>query len=163
MLQRACGELMALKNVVVINDEAHHCYREKAQTDEQDQLKGEDKDEAKKNNEAARLWISGIEALKRKVGVRATYDLSATPFFLRGSGYAEGTLFPWTISDFSLMDAIECGIVNSPVRSSGDEIQDNPLTAREGKSIHHQRRSACAVAAAAAPLSWLERSARSKA
>jgi type III restriction enzyme len=65
MLQRACGELMALKNVVVINDEAHHCYREKAQTDEQAQLKGEDKDEATKNNEAARLWISGIEALKR--------------------------------------------------------------------------------------------------
>ena len=29
MLQRACGELLALKNVVVINDEAHHCYREK--------------------------------------------------------------------------------------------------------------------------------------
>ena len=42
------------------------------------------------------------------------YDLSATPFFLRGSGYAEGTLFPWTVSDFSLMDAIECGIVKLP-------------------------------------------------
>ena len=94
MLQRACGELMALKNVVVINDEAHHCYREKPQTDEEAELKGDDKDEAKKNNEAARLWISGIEALKHKVGVRAVYDLSATPFFLRGSGYAEGTLFP---------------------------------------------------------------------
>jgi type III restriction enzyme len=94
MLQRACGELMALKNVVVLNDEAHHCYREKAQSDEQSELKGEDKEEAKKNNEAARLWISGIEALKRKIGVRAVYDLSATPFFLRGSGYAEGTLFP---------------------------------------------------------------------
>ena len=64
-------------------------------------MKGEDRDEAKKNNAAARLWITGIEALKRKVGVRAVYDLSATPFFLRGSGYAEGTLFPWTISDFS--------------------------------------------------------------
>src|SRR3546814_3047197 len=75
---------------------------------------GEDKDEAKKNNEAARLWISGIEAVKRKLGVRTVYDLSATPFFLRGSGYAEGTLFPWTMSDFSLMDAIECGIVKLP-------------------------------------------------
>lgn len=42
------------------------------------------------------------------------YDLSATPFFLRGSGYREGTLFPWTVSDFSLMDAIECGIVKLP-------------------------------------------------
>ena len=85
MLQRACGELMALKNIVVINDEAHHCYREKPDADDDD-LKGEEKDEAKKNNEAARLWISGIEALKKKVGVRAVYDLSATPFFLRGRG-----------------------------------------------------------------------------
>jgi type III restriction enzyme len=114
MLQRACGELMALKNVVAINDEAHHCYREKPDADDEDELKGEEKEEAKKNNEAARLWINGLEALKRKVGVRAVYDLSATPFFLRGSGYAEGTLFPWTVSDFSLMDAIECGIVKLP-------------------------------------------------
>jgi type III restriction enzyme len=114
MLQRACGELMALKHVVVINDEAHHCYREKPPTDDEPKLKGDDKEEAEKNNEAARLWISGIETLKRKVGVRAVYDLSATPFFLRGSGYAEGTLFPWTVSDFSLMDAIECGIVKLP-------------------------------------------------
>lgn len=114
MLQRACGELLAMKNVVVINDEAHHCYREKPGTDDESEFKGDEKDEAKKNNEAARLWISGIEALNRKVGVRAVYDLSATPFFLRGSGYAEGTLFPWTVSDFSLMDAIECGIVKLP-------------------------------------------------
>ena len=42
------------------------------------------------------------------------YDLSATPFFLRGSGYPEGTLFPWVVSDFSLIDAIECGIVKVP-------------------------------------------------
>ena len=117
MLQRACGELMALKNVVVINDEAHHCYREKPQTNEEPALKGDDKEEAKKNNEAARLWISGIEALKRKTGVRVVYDLSATPFFLSGSGYAEGTLFPWTVSDFSLMDAIECGIVKAAARA----------------------------------------------
>lgn len=108
MLQRACGELLSIKNVVVINDEAHHCYREKsgAEVDKDD--------EAKENREAARLWISGIEALKRKVGLRAVYDLSATPFFLRGSGYEEGTLFPWVVSDFSLIDAIECGIVKLP-------------------------------------------------
>src|ERR1700730_8231116 len=105
---------MTVKNCVAINDEAHHCYREKPDADEEEDLKGEDKDEAKKNNEAARLWISGIEALKRKIGVRAVYDLSATPFFLRGSGYREGTLFPWVVSDFSLMDAIECGIVKLP-------------------------------------------------
>ncbi|WP_420963380.1 BPTD_3080 family restriction endonuclease [Brucella sp. IR073] len=112
MLQRACGDLLQLKNIVVINDEAHHCYRERPHSDED--LKGDAKDEAKENNETARLWISGIEALKRKVGVRAVYDLSATPFFLYGSGYEEGTLFPWVVSDFSLVDAIECGIVKLP-------------------------------------------------
>lgn len=77
-------------------------------------LKGDDKKEAEKNNEAARLWISGLEVVNRKLGVARVIDLSATPFFLRGSGYAEGTLFPWTMSDFSLMDAIECGIVKLP-------------------------------------------------
>ena len=87
-------------------------------------MKGDDKREAKKDNEAARLWINGIEAVKRKLGVRAVYDLSATPFFLRGSGYAEGTLFPWTISDFSLMDAIECGIVKLPRVPVADNIPD---------------------------------------
>jgi len=114
MLRRAIDDLFTMKNIVVINDEAHHCYREKAGTDEVADSKGDDKKEAKENNEAARLWINGIEAIKRKVGVRAVYDLSATPFFLRGSGYREGTLFPWTVSDFSLMDAIECGIVKLP-------------------------------------------------
>jgi type III restriction enzyme len=122
MLQRVMPELMGMKNVLVINDEAHHCYREKPQNDDLDDLKGEEKDEAKKNNEAARLWISGIEMVKRLLGVNRVYDLSATPFFLRGSGYAEGTLFPWTMSDFSLMDAIECGIVKLPRVPVADNI-----------------------------------------
>ncbi|MFC5517255.1 BPTD_3080 family restriction endonuclease [Kaistia terrae] len=125
MLQRACGELLTLKNVVVINDEAHHCYRERPGTDEEAEVKGEEKEEAKKNNDAARLWISGLEALKRKVGLRALYDLSATPFFLRGSGYDEGTLFPWVISDFSLVDAIECGIVKLPRVPVADNSVNN--------------------------------------
>ncbi len=117
MIQRVMPDLMGMKNVMVLNDEAHHCYREKpADEDDEgvDDLKGDEKDEAEKNREAARLWISGIEAVNKKLGVRHIVDLSATPFFLRGSGYAEGTLFPWTASDFSLMDAIECGIVKLP-------------------------------------------------
>ena len=117
MIQRVMPELMGMKNVVVINDEAHHCYREKvsdADGETEDDLKGDDKSDAKEANAAARMWISGIEAIKRKLGVSLVYDLSATPFFLRGSGYIEGTLFPWTMSDFSLMDAIECGIVKLP-------------------------------------------------
>ena len=114
MIRRVAGDLMGLKNIVVINDEAHHCYREKPGNDDISELKGDERKDAEKENEAARLWINGIEAFKRKLGVRAVYDLSATPFFLRGSGYAEGTLFHWTVSDFSLMDAIESGIVKLP-------------------------------------------------
>lgn len=113
MLERACGDLLSFRHVNVINDEAHHCYRHKVGADDE-KLSGDEKKEADDNEEAARLWINGIEALKRKVGVRAVYDLSATPFFLRGSGYEEGTLFPWVVSDFSLMDAIESGIVKLP-------------------------------------------------
>jgi type III restriction enzyme len=116
MLERACGKLLRFERVNVINDEAHHCYRHKVGGDVEEPLTGDDKKEAAENEEAARLWINGIEALGRKLskGVRVVYDLSATPFFLRGSGYPEGYLFPWVVSDFSLMDAIECGIVKLP-------------------------------------------------
>src|SRR6266705_664809 len=122
MLQRVMPDLMGMKNILVINDEAHHCYREKPKEADDEDLKGEDKKEAEKNNEAARLWISGLEAVNRKLGLSHVIDLSATPFFLRGSGYAEGTLFPWTMSDFSLMDAIECGIVKLPRVPVADNI-----------------------------------------
>jgi type III restriction enzyme len=114
MIQRVMPDLMGMKNILVLNDEAHHCYREKPTPDEDEDLKGDERKEAEKNNEAARLWISGLEAVNRKLGLTRVIDLSATPFFLSGSGYAEGTLFPWTMSDFSLMDAIECGIVKLP-------------------------------------------------
>ena len=122
MLQRVMPELMGMKNILILNDEAHHCYREKPGEEEEDGLKGEDKKEAEKNREAARLWISGLETVGRKLGINRVIDLSATPFFLRGSGYAEGTLFPWTLSDFSLMDAIECGIVKLPRVPISDNI-----------------------------------------
>jgi len=114
MLQRVMPDLMGMKNILVINDEAHHCYREKPKDADDEDLKSDEKKEAEKNNEAAHLWISGLEAVNRKLGLSRVVDLSATPFFLRGSGYGEGTLFPWTVSDFSLMDAIECGIVKLP-------------------------------------------------
>ena len=123
MLQRVMPDLMGMHNILVINDEAHHCYREKPVTEaEDDDLKGDEKKEAEHNNEAARLWISGLESVKRQLGVARVFDLSATPFFLRGSGYAEGTLFPWSMSDFSLMDAIECGIVKLPRVPVADNI-----------------------------------------
>jgi type III restriction enzyme len=121
MLQRVMPDLMGMKDILVLNDEAHHCYREKPGADDEE-LKGDDRKEAEKNKEAARVWISGLEAVNRQLGVARVIDLSATPFFLSGSGYAEGTLFPWTMSDFSLMDAIECGIVKLPRVPVADNI-----------------------------------------
>ena len=113
MVRRVCRELGNKKNIIVINDEAHHCYRRKPDG-EDDKLTGDERKEAEKREEEARVWISGLEAVKAKIGVKVVYDLSATPFFLRGSGYPEGTLFPWVVSDFSLIDAIESGIVKVP-------------------------------------------------
>lgn len=127
MLQRVMPELMGLKNILVINDEAHHCYREKPDGDSDDQLEAEDREEAATNNEAARLWISGLEIVREKIGLVNVIDLSATPFFLQGSGYAEGTIFPWTTSDFSLMDAIECGIVKLPRVPVADNIPGHDM------------------------------------
>lgn len=114
MVRRVCRELGNKKNIIVINDEAHHCYRHKPESVEEEELKGDERKEAEQREEEARIWISGIEAVKAKLGVKVVYDLSATPFFLRGSGFSEGTLFPWVVSDFSLIDAIESGIVKVP-------------------------------------------------
>ena len=122
MLQRVMPELMGVRKVLVLNDEAHHCYREKPGEKEEDTLKGDDRKEAEKNREAARLWISGLETVGKKLGINRVIDLSATPFFLSGSGYVEGTLFHWTMNDFSLMDAIECGIVKLPRVPVADNI-----------------------------------------
>ena len=128
MLQRVMPDLMGMKNILVLNDEAHHCYREKpSEEDEEGPLKGDDRTEAQKNKEAARVWISGLETVRRKLGIGRVIDLSATPFFLRGSGYREGTLFHWTVSDFSLMDAIESGIVKLPRVPVADNIPSSEM------------------------------------
>lgn len=111
MVNRAFKSLANKARILVINDEAHHCYRERPT---EEKFSGDDRKEADENNEAARVWISGLEALTQKMNVNAIVDLSATPYFLRGSGYDEGTLFPWVVSDFSLLDALECGVVKIP-------------------------------------------------
>ncbi len=127
MVRRVCAGLDARGNVLVINDEAHHCYRSRP-TDEK--LTGDERKEAEENEEEAKVWITGLEHVHRHFGrkegtkepqkgrgkqrVSAVLDLSATPFFLRGSGWPEGTLFPWVVSDFALVDAIEAGVVKVP-------------------------------------------------
>src|SRR3989344_1957260 len=111
MVNRTFKSVLNKPRVLVINDEAHHCYRENP---DHGKLTGEEREEADENNKAARVWINGLEALSKKVNINALIDLSATPYFLRGSGYQEGTMFPWTVYDFSLLDAVECGVVKIP-------------------------------------------------
>jgi type III restriction enzyme len=70
--------------------------------------------EDKARNENAGVWFKGLQAIDAKVGIKSVFDLSATPYYLSGSGYPEGYIFPWVVSDFSLMDSIESGIVKVP-------------------------------------------------
>ena len=128
MVRRVCRALGNAKHIVVLNDEAHHCYAS-APHDEEGALDADERAEAKRNVEEARVWLSGLRAVRDKIGIRAIYDLSATPFFLKGSGYAEGTLFPWVTSDFGLMDAIEAGIVKVPRVPVSDDSMTGDLPA----------------------------------
>jgi type III restriction enzyme len=127
MLKRVMSPLLGRRGIIVINDEAHHCYEEKPETDivvkrAEEETAAEASAEAESNKKAARIWINGIRTAANIVGVKVIYDLSATPFFLRGSGYREGELFGWVVSDFSLMDAIEAGIVKIPRVPTYDDV-----------------------------------------
>ena len=109
--------------IIVLNDEAHHCYQDKPL----EEPGGIDK-EAEDRNADARVWFKGLQAVRRRVGVKSVYDLSATPYYLKGSGYNEGFIFPWVVSDFSLMDAIESGIVKVPRIPVDDDAAGDLVT-----------------------------------
>lgn len=163
LVQRIMAPLMGRRGIIVINDEAHHCYEEKPSAETiidraEDESVAEARADAEENNKAARLWINGIRTVDRILGVKAVYDLSATPFFLRGSGYREGELFGWVVSDFSLMDAIEAGIVKVPrVPTRDDVVEANEPVFRHiykhirGELSRRGRRSGGAMAASDLP------------
>ncbi|MCB1795764.1 MAG: DEAD/DEAH box helicase family protein [Candidatus Competibacteraceae bacterium] len=107
--RRVLGNLYDRAPLMVLNDEAHHAYRPKL-------LVGTEKlsAEEKAEREEATVWIAGLDRIHQACGIRFVIDLSATPFYLAGSGYIEGSPFPWLVSDFGLVDAIESGIVKIP-------------------------------------------------
>src|SRR5207249_5829361 len=82
----------------------------------------------RQRNQDARVWFWGLQSIQKVVGIKTIYDLSATPFYLRGSGYNEGYIFPWTVSDFSLMDSIESGIVKVPRIPVDDDARTDQVT-----------------------------------
>ena len=105
--KRVLGELHEHAPIMVLNDEGHHAYRP-APADEQLSA------DAKKEREEATVWISGLDTINQACGIRFCVDLSATPFYIQGSGHPEGDPFPWLVSDFGLVDAIESGITKIP-------------------------------------------------
>jgi type III restriction enzyme len=116
--------------IVVFNDEAHHCYQPKNLDDEANDADTAEKREA---NDDAKVWFKGLIDVRRygnkgREGIKTVYDLSATPFYLSGTGYGEGTIFPWVVSDFGLMDAIESGIVKVPRLPVDDNAQGKEVT-----------------------------------
>lgn len=112
------------QKIIVINDEAHHCYRDRPVA----AVDGKRSKEQEDANEEARVWFKGLQAVAQHVGIKQVFDLSATPYYLSGSGYSEGHLFPWTVSDFSLMDAIESGIVKVPRTPVDDDAEHKQVT-----------------------------------
>lgn len=116
--------------VVVFNDEAHHCYVDKPLPGTTERVSATVSREEQDANQEARVWFRGVQAIARHAGIKTVYDLSATPFYLGGSGYNEGYLFPWTVSDFSLMDAIESGIVKIPRIPVDDDATGDLVTYR---------------------------------
>lgn len=107
--KRILGDLLDNSPIMVLNDEAHHAYRPAPQ-DVNLNLTTEEKEDL----EEATIWVSGLDRINKSVGVKFCVDLSATPFYIQGSGHIEGMPFPWLVSDFGLVDAIESGIVKIP-------------------------------------------------
>lgn len=100
------GELATAKNLLVINDEAHHAWRVPAESKFKG-LKKEDIEEATK-------WVGGLDRIHKARGILACYDFTATPFVPSGKKSSDEALFPWIVSDFGLNDAIESGLVKTP-------------------------------------------------
>jgi len=98
-------DMASARNLLVINDEAHHAWRVLAQ---------EDVDASKAEVEEATKWVGGLDRIQRARGILGCYDFSATPFVPSGKRSSEEALFGWIVSDFGLNDAIESGLVKTP-------------------------------------------------
>jgi len=117
VVKRTLGKFKSGSRLLIVNDEAHHCYLPKSKG------KTSDNEESDENARAA-VWFTGIREISRRFKVQQVYDLSATPYYLKGSGYQSYDLFPWTVIDFGLIEAIESGLVKIPFLPESDNTQE---------------------------------------
>lgn len=117
LINRLLGSFRKGSRLLVLNDEAHHCYLP------QSSGRTKDNEESDENAKAA-VWFTGLVEIARRYKLQQVYDLSATPYYLQGSGYKPYTLFPWVVSDFGLIEAIEAGLVKIPFMPESDNTQE---------------------------------------
>jgi type III restriction enzyme len=104
------------KNLLVMNDEAHHAYRirrDEPEAELEEDMFGEE-EEASEFFREATVWVDGLDKIQKLRGINLCVDFSATPYFLGRVGQAANRPFPWVMSDFGLIDAIESGLVKIP-------------------------------------------------
>ena len=118
------GEMATARNLIVINDEAHHAWR----INEEARGKYLRQRDMKDSAEEATIWIGGLDRLHKTRGILNCFDFSATPFAPSGHQTAEEALFQWVVSDFGLNDAIESGLVKTPRIVVRDDAIPNAKT-----------------------------------
>lgn len=135
-VKRVLGKLADYKDIVIINDEAHHAYRIPAEVKISKKAAAEqgiDLDEATR-------WIEGLDRIHKTLRIQRCFDLSATPFAPTGKASTEAGLFDWIVSDFGLNDAIEAGLVKTPRVVVRDDALPNAKTYRS--KLYHIYREA---------------------
>jgi type III restriction enzyme len=125
-VRRVLGKLATHKDLVIINDEAHHAYRKPAES----KVSKKDAEDVGIDLEEATRWIEGLDRIHKMRRISRCFDLSATPFAPTGKTSTESALFEWVVSDFGLNDAIEAGLVKTPRVVIRDNALPNAQTYR---------------------------------
>lgn len=112
VVKRLLSQFKRNSRLLILNDEAHHCYLPKS--------KSKTGDTGADENARAAVWFTGLRELAKRFRLQNVYDLSATPYYLSGSGYTAYSLFPWVVSNFGLIEAIEAGLVKIPFLPESD-------------------------------------------
>lgn len=118
-VREVLGDMADAKNIIVINDEAHHAWR--VPVDLEIEANRQEKEEATK-------WIGGLDRIHKARGILNCFDFSATPFMPSSNIISEEALYGWIVSDFGLNDAIESGLVKTPRIVVRDDALPNAKT-----------------------------------